>query len=246
MIARDRPVVGLRPQRRIGGVSFSDCSIIVDVGGVLNIAEQRSMKFVNDVLVGRRPRSGDDDVSYMVIYGDPQGARELLELEELSAAIELVEQLRNEQEVHDVRLLETNELFFGFKPYYHVELSTPAAEASVAADEAESDHNWSQPADWATTDSTVEEPDAAVEEDTGSEMPPVSDDSTIPEPAIVGATVSAGEFSTAETASSDDSSGDLAGPAEDLVWGSSVTQATEISDAEESDDAPQRRGLFGR
>jgi hypothetical protein len=179
-------------------------------------------------------------VSYMVIYGDPQGARELLEIDELSAAIELVEQLRNEQEVDDVRLLETTELAFGFKPYYHVELSTAAAGDSASSN-TDVEHNWSQPADW--SDSTVGALDSVV--DSGTEMSPASDSGT-PEPATVGSSLSTGELSTSGASALDGPNGGPSGPSEDLVWGSSVASATEVSDAKEADDAPQRRGLFNR
>jgi hypothetical protein len=209
------------------------------------------MNFISGVLCGRRPRSGEDDVTYMVIYGDPQGARELLELDELSAAIELVEQLRNEQAVDDVRLLETNELTFGFKPYYHVELSTQASPVAPAtsmppAPMPEAQPNWSQPADWTTTvDSSNGSLDAVV--DSGADSVE-SDDSLstgveeVSEPADVASAVSAGSFSSAELPAVDSSNGSN----DDLVWGSSVAQTTEVSEADESDETPQRRGLFGR
>jgi hypothetical protein len=207
-------------------------------------------ELTSDVRNGRRTRSGDDDVSYMVIYGDPQGARELLEIDELSAAIELVEQLRNEQMVDDVRLLETNELTFGFKPYYHVELSSQVAPAAMpVAPTAVPDvqQNWSQPADWATTDASTSE---EVESGAVEMSPPADEDSMpssleeVPEPAAVGSNVSTGDFSTSDLSSLDGSSSDA--PTEELVWGSSVAQASDASETDETDETPQRRGLFGR
>jgi len=78
-------------------------------------------------------------VSYMVIFQSPDGNPGYNQFEALDAAIDFVELLRNAQGVENARMFELEEIKFELKPIYKVEMAalTTGAEAPVATESYE-------------------------------------------------------------------------------------------------------------
>jgi hypothetical protein len=75
-------------------------------------------------------------VPYMVIHQAGSDQPGYLQLDDLDAAVQQVEHLRNDAGVDQARIYRMEEVAFEFRPYYRVELGAAAAGESAATPEA--------------------------------------------------------------------------------------------------------------
>ncbi len=167
-------------------------------------------------------------MAYMVIYGTPDGAQEMHEIDDLTEAVTFLEELRNERSVDSVRMLQVEEMSFDFRPYYRVELSSQ----NPAGTEAPQSFGTAP-----STDAQASPLDESVDQAPSLAPPPVPAPDS---PADV-SPLSTGVFGSEASVDSADT------PGEDLAWGSGLVTAGDGEGSDNDVDAePQRRGLFGR
>jgi hypothetical protein len=81
---------------------------------------------MTDLLIGpRSPAHGSDDMPFMVIYRNADGSAGYEEADAIDGAALFVERLRNDEAIDQIRLFRMEEITFGFRPYYKVELGVP-------------------------------------------------------------------------------------------------------------------------
>jgi hypothetical protein len=125
-------------------------------------------------------------VSHMVIFRTPEGKPGYQPADTVQDAIEVVERLRNDEGVENVRIFRLEELSFEYRPYYKVELarsgapaapeqqSTSAAFGSIeggAPAEQPVDDPSDEPADEPTADEMAPSAAAPIET-SGNDVPP--------------------------------------------------------------------------
>jgi hypothetical protein len=125
-------------------------------------------------------------VSHMVIFRTPEGKPGYQPADTVQDAIEVVERLRNDEGVENVRIFRLEELSFEYRPYYKVELATsgtPAApeqpsgptvfgsiDAGAPAEQL-ADESGDEPADDPTVDDMAPSAAAPIET-SGNDVPP--------------------------------------------------------------------------
>jgi hypothetical protein len=72
-------------------------------------------------------------VSYIVIHDDTNGVAQYKQFESVDSAADFVERLRNSEGVMTARIFDLMPVAFEMKPYFKVEIGTPAQAAPVAA-----------------------------------------------------------------------------------------------------------------
>jgi hypothetical protein len=113
---------------------------------------------------------------FMVSYGTSDGTSRYEEAEAIDEAALLVERLRNQDGIEQIRIFRMEEISFAFRPYYKVELGLPERQDAdrtpqVAAVDAPEDARTAVPAE------PVAEPPAvaAVDEVSAAPMPAAPD-----------------------------------------------------------------------
>ena len=163
-------------------------------------------------------------MSYIVVYQRADGSSGLEECADLDRAAKAAEHLRNHDSVHP-RIFRTEEVFFDFKPYYRVDLS------SVSVD-ADTEHP-----DIATDTSDAASAEASMV-DKASPSGPVSADPARFEPMSTGESEPAApQFEEIEEFNPSAVTDDAA---------SSEFPAVSAIDDDSTDGDGPRRGLFGR
>ena len=79
-------------------------------------------------------------MSHMVIFRTPDGKPGYQPAETIAEAVEVVERLRNDDGVDNVRIFRLDEVIFEYKPYYKVEISgagAPEAGSDVSDDSSD-------------------------------------------------------------------------------------------------------------
>ncbi len=174
-------------------------------------------------------------MSHMVIFRTPEGKPGYQPAETVHDAVAVVERLRNDEGVENVRIFRLEELTFEYRPYYKVELagvgsdaetSAPAAVLDDPAPATDDDHT-SSPGDGAIDVGHEEvEANSQTETSPGDEGAPADD---LVEP------VQASEQPPWAAPPPPPP-----GPSTDSVFGG------ESGSDEEFSSSAQRRGLFGR
>lgn len=108
-------------------------------------------------------------MSHMVIFRTPEGKPGYQPAETVEDAVEIVERLRNDDGVENVRIFRLEELSFEYRPYYKVELAGAGQEPGGAPTASES----FAPALGGETVEAFAAPDVEVSDETESD-----DDST--------------------------------------------------------------------
>jgi hypothetical protein len=76
-------------------------------------------------------------VSHMVIFRTPEGKPGYQPAETVQDAVEVVERLRNDEGVENVRIFRLEEVQFEYRPYYKVEIAGAGADTDPAPPQVE-------------------------------------------------------------------------------------------------------------
>ena len=73
---------------------------------------------------------------FMVIYSTSDGAPRYEQVEAIDEAALLVERLRNQEAIEEIRIFRMEPIDFNFRPYFKVELGMPERQASLVTSDA--------------------------------------------------------------------------------------------------------------
>lgn len=206
-------------------------------------------------------------MSHMVIFRTPEGKPGYQQADAVEDAVSIVERLRNEDGVENVRIYRLEEIAFEYKPYYKVELATSPSEAPAAAESTDEAASGSEERSEPTRifgNPSIESSDAELIADLTAGAEPV--ETTAEEPSGEHGTFSADEIAAVVEPQGDDhasheetsESSESSASADQPPWAAPPPPPPVLDEPrseggfgvgrpdDEFTNSGQRRGLFGR